>query len=299
MMEEVNFLSDPAGPLQDHLYGLHGHASDGRGRRATSNRRSGRPRAPGDQKRVRILLMALLLGVVALSGCGAGLSSANHSKGVHMFVTMRSGVFSVTVDAGSLHLISGPSGRVSLRGAVTYRGGRTPRISWEHTGNEVWLHSVCGSRDGDCRYDYTIFVPMSTTVFANDAAGDIWAKGLAGSLGVNAAAGNVTLAGISGPLRVTIGAGNVVAAGLRSATTDVEEGTGNVTLGFTAAPVDLTVRASTGNVSVVVPRSFSYRVSTSDQLGEVSSSVADDPSSSRAMSLSVGTGNIFVNQFSG
>lgn len=163
---------------------------------------------------------------------------------------------------------------------------------------EVWLHSVCGSRDGDCRYDYTIFVPMST-VFANDAAGDIWAKGLAGSLGVNAAAGNTTLAGISGPLRVTTGAGNVVAAGLRSATTDVEEGNGNVTLGFTAAPVDLTVRASTGNVSIVVPRSFSYRVSTSDQLGEVSSSIADDPSSPRVISLSVGTGNVFGNQFSG
>ncbi len=59
------------------------------------------------------------------------------------------------------------------------------------------------------------------------------------------------------------------------------------------------MKASTGDVGVMVPRSFSYHVSTSDELGSVSSGITDDPSSPRVVSLSVGTGNVFLNQFGG
>jgi DUF4097 and DUF4098 domain-containing protein YvlB len=134
---------------------------------------------------------------------------------------------------------------------------------------------------------------------ADVTAGDIWAKGLAGPLGLNTTAGNVTLAGLSGALHVITGSGNVTAVDLRSATTNVEEGTGNVALRFSAAPVSLVAKASTGNVGVTVPPSFSYHVSTSDRLGDISSGITDDPSSPREISLSVGTGNLFLNQFSG
>jgi hypothetical protein len=199
--------------------------------------------------------MATLLGVAAVSGCGAHMSSTIHSESVHMAVTDSSGVFSVRVDAGDVHLVAGPSERVSLKGTVTYRGGRPPSILWEHAGNKISLRSICHSRHGDCGYNYTILVPASMTVLADDTAGDIWAKGLAGSLGLNTTAGNVTL-------------------------------------GFTSAPIHLVVKASIGNVGVTVPASFSYHMSTSDQLGDVSSGLADDPSSPRAISLSVGTGNI-------
>ncbi len=244
-------------------------------------------------------LVALLVAASALSGCGATTSNAHDTEHLRTSVMTTSGEFTVSIDAGTLHLIPGPSERVSLHGIATYRGGRPPSVFWQDSGKQVSLRSVCLSRGGDCGYNYTISLPVPITVVADVAAGDISAKGLAGPLRLSATAGNVTLASVSGALDVTTGSGDVTGAGLRSRSTNIWEGTGNVTLGFTAAPWQLVVKASTGDVGVTVPRSFSYHVSTSDELGDVSSGITDDPSSPRVVSLSVGTGNVFLNQFGG
>jgi len=258
------------------------------------------PQRPGrGRHRLSLPVVLVTAGAAALSGCGTATSSANHSETVSTATRTTTRAFSVTVEAGSLRLIPGPAGLVSMRGTVAYRGGQPPSISWQSSGGKVLLSSVCHSRGGDCDYSYTISVPVSTMVHANVMAGDIWASGLAGTLDLNAPAGNVTLAEVSGPVRVTGGSGNVTGAGLRSSNSDVELGTGNVTLGFTAAPSRLAAGTGTGNVAVMVPPAFRYHVVTSDQLGNVSLGIADDPSSPRVVSLSVGTGNLFLNESGG
>ena len=251
------------------------------------------------QQRLSLSVVFLIAAAGTLSGCGAATSSAHHTESVHTTTRTSAGVFNVNVEAGSLHVIPGRSGLLSLRGTITYRGSRPPSISWQGDAGNVLLRSICHSRDGDCGYNYVISVPAATTVVADVIAGDLWARGLTGTLRLNAAAGNVTLDSVSGALHLTGGSGNITAAGLRSASSDIRKGAGNVTLGFTAAPSHLVVKAATGNVSVVVPRSFNYHVLTSDQLGDVSSGIPDDPSSAREISLSVGTGNIFLNEVEG
>ena len=257
------------------------------------------PRIYRKQRRLSLSVAFLIAAAGSLSGCGAATSSAHRTESVHMAIRTSAGVFSVNVEAGSLRLIPGRSGLLSLRGTVTYRGGLPPSISWQGSGGNVLLRSMCHSRDGECGYNYVISVPAATTVVADVIAGNVRATGLEGTLRLTAAAGNVTLDGVSGALHVTGGSGNITAAGLRSASSDVKEGAGNVTLGFTAAPSHLVVKAGAGNVSVVVPRSFNYHVLTSDQLGNVSSGITDDPSSARVISLSVGTGNISLDDVEG
>jgi hypothetical protein len=244
-------------------------------------------------------LAVLMAAAAALSACGTATSSAEHSESVSTTMRTSTGMLSIDVEAGSLHFVPGPSGLLSLRGTVTYRGGRPPGISWQGAGRSVSLRSVCHSRDGDCGYSYVVSVPVSTTVVADVYAGDIWAKGLAGTLQLRALAGDVTLTDLSGPLYVTGGSGNITAVGLRSASSNVEEGEGNVSLRFAAAPSHLVAKTGTGDVGVIVPPSFSYHVLTSDQLGNVASGISDDVSSPRVISLSVGTGNIDLNQFQG
>ena len=251
------------------------------------------------QRYLSLPVAVMVSAAAALSACGAGTSSAHHSESVRTAVRTSASVFSVDLDAGSLHLVRGPSGLLSLRGTASYRGGRAPTISWQGTGGSMFLHPVCHSRDGDCGYNFIISVPVSTTVVAGVDAGDIWARGLAGTLQLDALAGDVTLTGLSGSLRVTGGSGNITAAGLRSAASDFAEGAGNVTLGFTAAPRHLAAKVGSGNVGVTVPPSFSYHVLTSDESGDVVSGITDDPSSPRVISLSVGTGNIFLNHLQG
>ena len=85
---------------------------------------------------------------------------------------------------------------------------------------------------------------------------------------------------------------------MRERSTDVTEGAGNIYLEFTRDPSSLFVKDSTGNVDVAVPGSGHYHVLTSDSLGNVSSNVSsaiqDDPSSPEIISLSVGTGNVWL-----
>jgi hypothetical protein len=242
-----------------------------------------------------VAVAATLMVTAALSGCGAGTSgSSRQTEHLGASVITKAPTFTVSVSAGELHLVPGRSGRVSLKGTATYRGGRPPSLSWEDNGKQLSLRSVCHSRNGDCGYDYTLYVPVSTKVVAGVTAGDISASGLSGPLQLNATAGNVTLTGLSGHLEVNSLAGNVTAADLSPAWADVEEGTGNVALRFTAPPSYVHVKAFTGNIDVVVPRPSGYHVSTSDHLGNVSVGIVDNRASTRVMTLSVETGNISV-----
>jgi len=106
----------------------------------------------------------------------------------------------------------------------------------------------------------------------------------------------ILLAGLSGPLKVTDEAGNVVAGDLRSGATDVTERTGNVSLTFLTAPAQVSVRNSTGNITAAVPTSASYHVVISVRYGLSASRVGDDPTSPRVISLSVGMGNVSLDQ---
>jgi Putative adhesin len=250
-------------------------------------------RANGRKKRLLSPAAAMLTAAVAMSGCGAGTSSSSrHTESVHTSVATGTPAFTIGVSAGGLHLVPGPIGRVSLEGTVTYRGRRAPSLSWQDNGKMLSLRSVCHSQDGDCGYNYTLSVPVPMRIVAGVSAGDILARGLAGSLRLSTTAGDVTLSALSGALEVTSGAGDVTAADLRASSTDIDEGTGDVALNFTATPSHLLIKDSTGDVDVVVPDSSHYHVSMSDHLGKVSDGVTDDPSSPRVISVSVGIGDV-------
>jgi hypothetical protein len=249
-----------------------------------------RPRA-----RLDLLVAASLLAAVTLSSCGASTSNAQHSESVHESVKTDAALLAVTISAGNIHLVPGPAGHVTLQGTVTYRGDRRPSLWWEKSSTRLALHSVCRSEDQSCGYNYTFALPASTRVAASTNAGDMSAEGLTGPLKLGSAAGNVTLDHLSGATNVTDAAGNVTATHLREGSTDISEGGGNVYAEFTAAPSRVFIKDSTGNVDVLVPGSCRYHVSTTDTLGNVVTSIQDDPTSHRVISLSVGTGNVSLN----
>ena len=189
-------------------------------------------------------------------------------------------------------MVVGPPGKVTLRGAITYRGAQPPTPAWQHGATGLSLQSVCPSPDSGCGYDYTLAVPAAVSVTASNSAGNISVSGLSGPVQIAAGAGNISLAGLSGSLKVNDGGGNITATDLRAAIADITEGAGNVVLNFKARPAGLSVRDSTGNISAIVPGSAFYHVVASDRLGTTSEGIPDDPSSQREISLAVGTGNL-------
>ena len=232
----------------------------------------------------------------ALAGCGATTASSQKTERVRTQISSEADSFTVAITAGRLNLVVGPPRTVSVRGTVTYRGDTPPTVTWEQSQTALSLQSVCPSPEADCGYNYTLTVPATMSVTVSDTAGDISATNLGAPTQLTATAGNISLAGLSGPLRVTGDAGNVVARNLRSGTTDVTERTGNVSLAFMAAPSQVSVRDSTGNVTVAVPTSASYHVVISVQYGLTASRVTDDLTSPRVIALSVGMGNVHLDQ---
>ena len=124
-----------------------------------------------------ILGTGLVLAAVAMSGCSSGTSTPQQSESVHDVVKTNAPSFTVDVSAGSLHLVPGPSGRISLQGTVSYRGDQRPTLGWQNGSTQLSFHSVCHSKDQRCRYDYTFTVPVSARVAASVTAGDVSARG--------------------------------------------------------------------------------------------------------------------------
>ena len=238
------------------------------------------------------------LAVVALSGaliCGcSGISSALPEKTaqVERSVKTNATLLRVAIPAGELVLATGPDGKVSLRGTVTYKGSRAPVAQWLPGDGAISLVSNCPPVDTDCGYHYTLIVPKAINVVVTNTAGDVSISGLVGSAWVNADAGNVSLARLTGGLSVWDGAGDVSGREVRSRAVNVTEGAGNVLLTFNAPPSRVNVRVSMGNIAVALPDAARYRVNTSDHLGTVTNNVPDSPDSGRLISLGVGTGNI-------
>ena len=235
--------------------------------------------------------MAVALGMsFLLAACSPGRSQT--VQHVNKSVTTDASSFMVTIFAGRLVLVPGPSGQVSLRGTVTYKGTRPPTLSWRSNDTGLTLVSVCHSVNNDCSYDYTLAVPPSTGTTAVNTAGDVSVSDLSGPVSVTALAGNVVLSGLSGNLSLTDTAGDVVTTAMRAPDAHITVMSGDATLKYVAPPSHLFVRVATGDITAAVPDSASYHVVTSVQTGTNSDSIPDVPTAKRTISLSTGVGNV-------
>jgi hypothetical protein len=191
-------------------------------------------------------------------------------------------------------IVPGGSGRLLIRGTTNYTGEAKPAISLATVDGVTTLRSVCRSPNNDCGYDYTVSLPPSVNAEVSTSAGDIAVFGSAARLTLRSASGDLVLDHVAGPLSASVGAGNVTGRSLSASTARVEDGSGNVALVFDAPPKEVTVRGSVGNVSVALPPAHPYHVVLSDGQGNISSAVADDPSSPDKIRLSESIGDVVL-----
>ncbi|GAA4182107.1 hypothetical protein GCM10022252_07490 [Streptosporangium oxazolinicum] len=174
------------------------------------------------------------------------------------------GIVVETTGYVNVSVVPGAPKRLDLERTLFWTLDR-PVVTEEWDGRTLRLDVRCLGGDGPggpaCQTDYILRVPAATDVEAvSRRLGTVSVSGIQGDLDLSTTAGDVIVDGTGGALRVRAQTGNVIGTGLGTTGADVETGTGDVELGFTAPPgnVNAVVRAA-GNVRVMVPDGEQYQ----------------------------------------
>jgi Putative adhesin len=143
----------------------------------------------------------------------------------------------VATGSGSIHLTSGPAGRVHIFGRVKSNwGGSDAKVHEiadhppiEQTGNIVRI----GARHEDLRninIDYEIQVPPDAFLNAATGSGSITDDGVGANAKLNTGSGSIHATGLQGGFTVSTGSGSIYAEQLGTGDVKAETGSGSIEL---------------------------------------------------------------------
>ncbi len=204
----------------------------------------------------------------------------------------------VNLNSGDLAISAGNEGGISGTQDLTWSLVH-PQVhrTWDPARQTLTLDVGCQSTLGltrRCWAAFTLSVPPGAAVRAVVGSGELDVDGVHGPLDLTAQPGDVSAHGTLGPVTARSTAGNVTIDGSSpsvTATTDA----GNVTAMFDAPPTTVRAHTTAGNVAVGVPRTASYAVTASTDVGTRDvREVADDPAAARRITIDSTTGNVSV-----
>jgi hypothetical protein len=165
----------------------------------------------------------------------------------------------VTLGDGDITIVSGPAGQVKVERLLTWTTSK-PIIDEHWDDGVLSINQDCATSlfGRGCSVSYRIAVPPGV------------------------------------PLNLSTGSGDITAIGARSANIQANSGSGDIQLGFAAAPTQVNVQTGSGDVSVEVPPGASYVVTANADDGSTDKGIPDDPGAPRSISAESGEGNITI-----
>jgi hypothetical protein len=219
----------------------------------------------------------LLAVLPLLAGCSAipKLGSGTHNPPASVF-TVSSRVTAVIINggSGSIDVTGSSRSTVSVSQQVTY-SGKPPAATRALRGTTLTLSYKCPT-ELVCGVSYTVQVPAGVAV------------------SVGAGAGAVTLTSLAGTVTARADAGLITAVDLRSADASFKSNAGGVVATFSVAPRTLTAATNVGPITLTVPGSVGYRLSTHTVVGSATITVRRSASSAHSISASSDLGSISV-----
>jgi hypothetical protein len=172
----------------------------------------------------------------------------------------------------------------------------TPRLGVEVRGADVSVDGGCDEFSfGHCRTEIVIHVPVRTAVEVDSAAGDINASGLSGNADLRTGSGDVRVRALGGRVELDSASGDVEAGDMRASSLRATTGSGDVDLSFLSAPQTAEADSASGDVRIAVPQGEeAYRVEVDTASGDPEFGVNNDPSSSRLLRATTGSGDAGV-----
>ncbi len=238
----------------------------------------------GTRTRVRVPRFAaaasvtLLAVLPLLAGCGAlgKVGAGSHNPPASVF-TVSARVTAVVINggSGSIDVTGSSRSTVSVSQQLSY-SGKPPTVAHVLRGTTLTLSYTCPT-ELVCGVSYTVQVPAGVAVT------------------VSAGAGAVTLTSLAGTVTARASAGLVTAVDLRSAVASFKSNAGGVVAAFSAVPRSLTATTNVGPITLTVPGSAEYRLSTHTVVGTSSVTVRQSSTSAHSISASSDLGSISVN----
>ncbi len=125
----------------------------------------------------------------------------------------------VTTGAGSIHVSTGPSDTVRIRGLVKARGGSEAqdKVSWieqnppiEQTGNMISIgHFRNRELQRNLSVSYDLVVPAETQLRASSGSGEFSVDRIRGPLRATTGSGGLRIAGIGSEVEAKTGSGDI------------------------------------------------------------------------------------------
>jgi hypothetical protein len=213
-----------------------------------------------------------------VAGCGAlgKVGAGSHNPPAQVF-TVSARVTGVIIDGGSQPVnVTGTSrSAVSVSQQVTY-SGTAPAVARVVRGTTLTLSYTCPTEIA-CGVSYDVQVPRGVAV------------------SVSTSTGAVTLTSLTGTVSARATAGLITAVDLRSPVVSFKSNAGGVIATFSAAPRSLTASTNVGAVTLTVPGSVAYKVSTHTLVGTSTVTVHRSGSSAYSISASSDLGSISIN----
>lgn len=212
-----------------------------------------------------------------LAGCGTlgALGAPSHNPPAKAFSV--SGPVSAVV-------IHGGSGSIDVTGSSRSTVTVSQQVSYSKTPPNA-THSL---RAGTLTISYSCPVEIVCGVTYDVQV----PRGVA--VTVTAGAGAITLTSLNGTVSARAAAGLITAVGLRSATASFTSNAGGVFASFASAPRSLTANTNVGPITLTVPGSAAYRISTHTFVGSATVTVHRSDSSAHSISARSDLGSISI-----
>ncbi len=213
----------------------------------------------------------------ALAGCGTlrQFGAGTHSAPASTF-TISAHVTTVVINggAGSIDVTGSARGTILVTQQASY-STKPPAATRNVSGSTLTLGYTCPSQLV-CSVSYTLQVPRGVAVRAVTHAG------------------SVTLTSLSGPVTAQTDAGLITADGLASPAADMKSNAGGIVATFTAAPDSVHASTNIGAISLNVPGSASYKISTHTYVGSSTITVRKSDASPHVITASSDLGSITI-----
>jgi hypothetical protein len=223
------------------------------------------------------VILTVLAGVTLLVGCGAlGKVGASSPTTPAKGFTVGGRVTAVVIDggSGSVDVTGSARSTVSVSQRAAY--SKTPPSATHVLHGTTLTVSYSCPAEVSCSVAYTAQVPRGVAVAVSTSAGAVTLTSLAGTVSAHADAGLVT------------------AVDLRSPVASFNSNAGGVVATFAVAPASLTATTNVGPITLTVPGSAGYRVSTHTVVGTATVTVRRSSSADHSISARSDLGSVSV-----
>ncbi|MFJ8624182.1 DUF4097 family beta strand repeat-containing protein [Kitasatospora sp. NPDC093550] len=147
-----------------------------------------------------------------------------------------------------------------------------------------------------CGAEIEVDVPAATEVSGSVGSGSVQVEGLSGNLDVRVTSGELLLADVSGDVSARATSGLVQGKNLHARRVDVQTTSGSTELDFDRPPQQVTTKATSGSVTMTLPRGSRYAFSsdTGSGNGRIDPELADSDSPNH-IHATVTSGSISIN----